>query len=153
MTIGGLGNERCIINLFCWDIFVRAIEKGRFEAAFYLLPFVFMMETVWSPHLNLKMRLDFLSFAFSIFRFHYKQYKKVPANSLFQQRYQSSCLGILFADSVYLKRMMNSIISIAIKLFLNQLCLQRLGSHDLELFYGHMRMMSFNDHVLPLELC
>lgn len=153
MTIAGIGNERCIINLFSWDIFVRAIEKGRFEAAFYLLPFVFMMETVWSPHLNLKMRLDFLSFAFSIFRFHYKQYKKVPANSLFQQRYQSSCLGILFADSVYLKRMMNSIISIAIKLFLNQLCLQRLGSHDLELFYGQMRMMSFNDHVLPLELC
>lgn len=74
---------------------------------------------------------------------------QVPSNSIFQQRYQSSGLGILFRDKVFLCRIINTCIGIAVAIKQNphDLPLQRLGSHDLELFFAYMRLLSFNDNT------
>lgn len=140
--------------LYSWNTLICCLEKGRFEAAYYLLPFVLLIEAIRSPALNKEKRLQFLKYSFYIFKDHLKNIKNVPQTSLFKERYHSSCLGVLFADQIFLYRIINTIIGLSVAIMLNQenLALQRLGSHDLELFFGHMRLMCFNDHTFENAL-
>lgn len=140
--------DQYALSLFSWNTLILAIENGRFDAAFFILPFVYLIEAVRSPLLSQKMRLKFISFAFSLFKFHYQEIQKVPANSMFQQRYHETCLGVLFADNIFLYRIMNTCIGLAIAIKQNpsNLPLQRLGSHDLELFFAYIRLLSFDDN-------
>lgn len=136
------------ISLFSWYSFVTLIEKGRFEAAFYVFPFTLMLEAVRSSSLSKMNRLNFLEFSFEIFKNHLQVIHKIDSNSLFKQRYSEKSLGVLFSDEIFLKRIMNTIIGLAIsiKYFKGNLATQRIGTHDIELFFGHMRLLSYYDN-------
>ena len=60
--------------LYSWNTLICCLEKGRFEAAYYLLPFVLLIEAIRSPALNKEKRLQFLKYSFYIFKDHLKKY-------------------------------------------------------------------------------
>lgn len=144
----GAMKDHYVLSLFSWRTLVDVIIQGRFDAAYYLLPYVFMVEAIRSPLLSYKTRLEFLSGSFTIFKQHYKDLNNANKSDLFRPRFRSSCIGLLFADSIFLKRIMNTIAGIAVGIYLRieNLPLQRISSHDIELFFGHMRMLSYFDH-------
>lgn len=103
-----------------------------------------------SPVLSREKRLEFLEASFNIFREHYIKIMNAPKSDLVQQRFHSSCIAVFFGDKIFLRRMMNTIITISVAILndeIEQLSLQRLGSHDLELFFGLMRAFSYFDHT------
>ena len=116
---------------------------------FVLLKGKYIIKAQRSPLLSLKTRINFLKTAFMIFRSHFKQIIGFSKGDLFQQRFTKSCIGVLFSEEIFLKRIINTCIGIAVSLFLeiDYLALQRESSHDIELFYGHMRFFSFFDNT------
>lgn len=137
------------LSMFSWHTFTRLIDKGRYDAAFYVLPYVYMIEAVRSPTLSKTSRIAFLNYAFILFRHHFHIVENHNPDDMFLPHYRSSCLGVLFADTIFLQRAMNTCIgiAIAIKLDKDRLALARIGTHDIELFYGHMRIVSHFNHT------
>lgn len=142
------------LSIFSWYSFVNTMEKGRFDASYYILPYLFFIESIRSPLLSNETRLEFLSYAFEIFREHLKIIKKIDNNSMFKQRFTSKSLGVLFSDEIFLYRILNTCIAlgIAIKYFPENLATQRVGTHDLELFFGTMRLLSYYDNDISNSL-
>ena len=64
---------------------------------------------------------------------------------MFKQRFSSKSLGVLFGDEIFLIRMLNTIaaLGVAVKYFPDSFATQRVGTHDIELFFGSMRFLSF----------
>ena len=122
--------------------FVEVMRKGRYDVAYYLLPYIYIHEAAISPVLSLKNRLAFLEAAFSIFLEHYNSILNAPNTDLFQQLFHSNCIGIYF-DIIFLKRVMNTIVGIAAALIniKTLLLIQRLSTHDSELFFGYMKFI------------
>lgn len=145
----GAMKDDYIFQLFSWFTFVEVMRKGRYDAAFYLLPYIYVLEAVRSPVLSLKNRIEFLKAAYSIFLEHYNLITQAPKNDLFQQRFHKNCIGTFYADKIFLRRMLNTIIGITVALYNceDDLPMQRLSSHDSELFFGYMRFFSFFDHT------
>lgn len=67
---------------------------------------------------------------------------------MFKQCYTSKSIGALFADEIFLMRIMNTLIGlgIAIKYYAHNLAIQRVGTHDIELFFGIIRLLSYYDN-------
>lgn len=147
-SAGSMKDEYAIL-MFSWFALTETLRKGRYDASYFLLPYVFLMEALKSPLLSVSKRLEFLGSAFTIFRNHYHCIMNAPKNDLFRQRFKQCCIGTYFADKIFLRRIMNSIIGIGVALIKGAdfLCLQRLGSHDAELFFAQMRFFSFNDNT------
>ena len=136
------------LSMFSWYTFTTLMEKGRFEAAFYVLPYVYLVESIRSPLLSKNTRLSFLAYAFDIFKHHYQQVTTSTSDDMFLPRYKKTALGVLFGDEIFLIRLMNTCLGLAIGINSNisTLALARIGSHDLELFYGFMRIVSHFNH-------
>ena len=136
------------LAIFSWYSFVKCLEKGRFDAAFFILPYLLLIEAFRSPLLSNETRQDFLSYAFEIFKMHLKKIRNVGNNSVFKQRYSSKSLGVLFSDEISIIRILNTIValSIAVKYYPDNLATQRVSTHDIELFFGSMRILSFYDN-------
>ncbi|KAK8895862.1 hypothetical protein M9Y10_013748 [Tritrichomonas musculus] len=136
------------LSMFSWRSFVNLMMNGRYESAYYILPFLYLIEAIRSNLLSKTTKLNFLNYAFNIFKKHLEIIRNVDKNSMFKQRYTSKCLGVLFADEIFLMRIMNTIVglAIAIRFFPEDLALQRIGTHDLELFFGNMRLLCFYDN-------
>lgn len=129
------------LALYSWYSFVQVMMKGRFEAAFYILPFFFFIETIRSPLLSQKMRLLFIGTAYRLFVNHLKNIRNVGTNSVFKQRFTSKY-------EIFLIRIINTCISlgVAIKYHPDNLALQRISTHDIELFFGLIRCLSCFDN-------
>ena len=127
---------------------MKAIEKGRFDAAYFILPFVLLNEYKRSPLLSVNLRMNYLSTAFIILRNHYKQITTSNKGDLFQQKFYKSCIGVVFSEEIYLKRIINTVVGFGVALSLNvkNLVKQNVSSHNAELFFGKMRFFSFNDN-------
>ena len=41
--------DQYALSLFSWNTLILAIENGRFDAAFFILPFVYLIEAIRSP--------------------------------------------------------------------------------------------------------
>ena len=64
----GAMKDDYVLALFSWHTFVEVMKCGRYAAAFYILPFVYLVEALRSPHLSRNDRLNFLEFAFDLFK-------------------------------------------------------------------------------------
>lgn len=136
------------LALFSWYSFTKVMSKGRFEAAYYMIPFLLLIESIRSPLLSRKDRFSFIESAFNMFVNHLKIVKNIGNDSVFKQRFTSKSIGVLFADEIFLIRIINTCIGlgVAVKYHYENLATQRIGTHDLELYFGIIRCLSFFDN-------
>lgn len=141
----GAMKDNYALSLFSWYSFLKVMEKGRFDAAYYILPYLFFIEAFRSPLLSNESRLKFLGYSFNLFKEHLLKIYKVNSESMFKQRYSSKSLGVLFGEEIFLMRILNTIaaLGVAVKYFPDSLATQRVGTHCIELFFGSMRLLSF----------
>ena len=93
ITKEGRQKDGYVLKLFSWDTFIKCLNKERYDAAYYLLPFVFLNEGVRSNVLSVKERIAFLDVAYNIFKFHYNNLKTNKPNKLFPQEYRTGAVG------------------------------------------------------------
>ena len=144
----GRMKDSYVISLFSWSSFVKLINAERYEAAYYILPFMCMNEAIRSQAFTIEERKRFLCIAFQVFRIHFHEYETFHNNPLFSGSYSNQRIGTLFADITFIRRCINTIIGITYALSLEsiQLGLERIGTHCLECFFGYMRICTRNDN-------
>lgn len=97
--------------MFSWNTLVSALNSGRFDAAFFILPFVYLAEAIESPLLSKEMRINFLSFSFQIFKYHFQTISKIGSKSLFTQRFKKKN-QMIFMKIHFAKKKKNLMISL-----------------------------------------
>ena len=146
-TKEGRMKDSYALSLFSWESFMKLYEATRNDALYYLLPFTFMNEAVRSKCLTRQERLQFLEVAYLVL---IDQYKSNAANKnpLFTEKFRKTALGTTFADTIFLKRCINTVIGmgVALKIDIDEIGLERVGTHRLECFFGYMRMCSQGNH-------
>ena len=150
----GRQKDGYVLKLFSWEIFIKCLNKERFDAAFYLMPFVFLTEAVRSNSLSRGERMSFLEIAFIAFKLHYENLVKLPKNKLFPQEFKRGSIGTQFGSTVFLQRCINTCISfaVALNLGIQNLGFERIGTHPVECLFGKMRICSHFDHSVKNAL-
>lgn len=91
------------------------------------------------------MRLNFISYSFEIFRFHYLTISRFTCNSL----------GILLNDLIILKKILNNIagIAITIQFYSDDLAISNLDTHLIIFLFAHMQFLTNNNHTFENTIC
>lgn len=89
-------------HFFSWSTFMKAIEKRRFDAAYFILPFIILNEYNGSPLLSVNSRANYLSIAFIILRNHYKQITTANKGDLFRNKCYKCYIGVVFSEKIYI---------------------------------------------------
>ena len=139
----GRMSDSYALELFSYDSFVALIAHSRFEAAFYIFPFVCLNEAVRNANLKRNERFIFLKMAFRVFLYHYQAAKNMPQFKMFPQKYSKTALGTTFGELIFIKRCLSTTVAYGIALNLNipLLGLHRIGTHCVEQNFGVMRML------------
>ena len=137
------------LALYSWYSFTKVVSKGRFESAYYILPFLLFIESIRSPLLSQKTRFSFIKYAFILFKKHLDIIHNIESNSVFKQRFSQNAIGVLFSDEIWLIRMLNTCIGLGVAILYHSefLATQRISTHDIELFFGLIRCLSFQDNT------
>ena len=101
------------LDLFLWHTYIKLLQNARYEAAFFVLPFVLLNESMRSTSLSVEDRLKFIEGAFQIFRFHLKQIQE-NNNPAITQKYKHSSIGTFIGSEIWIKRSINTCIAIAV---------------------------------------
>ena len=136
------------LNIFSWTTYIKLMHEQRYDAAFYILPFVYMSEAIRGVNTSVKEKLNFLKGAYDLFTFHLDNVEKYGSNKYFPSKYRSPAVGTLFGDKVYIKRCINTCIAlgIALKMKTPRLGMERVSTHLLECYFGYMRLVSYFVH-------
>ena len=136
-------NDQYALELFSYEAYINLLAKGRYEAAFYILPFMALNECIRNSNITRKERLLFCDIAFRVFRHHYYVVESVPNNGMFTQRYNKNALGTLFGEKIFIQRCLCTTIGIGVALELNipRIGLDRIGTHCIECGFGIMRIL------------
>ena len=142
-------NDAYALEFFSFDTFVKLVANGRFDGAFYTMPFVFLNEAIRSSQLDKSERLELLSIALKVFLFHYNTIKSFGSSQMFPQRYSKGALGTLFGEMIYIKRLICTTIGIGIAIILDipTVGLSRAGTHSIECHFGIMRMLQHENNT------
>ena len=139
------------IELFSWKTLTELYLHGRNEAAFFILPFACMQEAIRSSCLSTDDRLHFLDIAYRCFRFHIQQIDSPLRCKGVTETFSKNSIGTTIGSRTWIVRCINTVLGIgkALKLHKNGvlpfLHLGRLGSHDVECFFGAMRRLSLGN--------
>ena len=111
----------------------------------YFFPFSIWIESIMSENLTKNTRLYFLKIAFHIFYSYYCQLKNSKFEDGITLNKTQNTLVRWFNKENFIIRSMNTII-LTYSLLMNydEICLNRIGSHPIENFFGHIRIMSKN---------
>ena len=139
----GRMNDQYAVEFFSYDSFIRLLAKGRYEGAFYVLPFMALNEAVRGHNLSKNERIALCDIAFRIFRHHYKILKEAPETKMFPQKYSKEAIGTTFGESIFIQRCMCTTVGIGIALTLEipRIGLERVGTHCIECDFGTMRIL------------
>ena len=150
----GRMNDKYAFQLFSYDAFISLLAKGRFEAAFYVLPFVALNEAARNVELQRQERMKLLEIAYKVFLHHYSNIVSSPPNEVFPQRYSKNALGTSFGDINFIRRCICTTIGFAISLNLNipRVCLGRIGTHCIECHFGTMRYLQNDNNSSDLGI-
>lgn len=143
----GAMKDSYAIALFSWETFTKLISQFRFDGALYIIPFLYMLLSTRSKTLCREDRLKMLELSIKIFYFHLNSVLNSKPNDFFTPTYKESSIGTLFGDYIYIIRCINTAISFAVALINNDdFAFSRVGTHDVEIFFGLMRIIShFNN--------
>lgn len=109
-----------------------------------------MGTAIRSDAINIEDRIELLKASYEIFKTILDSVEKNANNALFPQDFTAGSLGTLFGNKHFLHRLINTCVGLAIgmKLGITDLATQRIGTHDLECFFGYMRLASSYNHTL-----
>ena len=138
------------LAIFSWNTFITLLNSGRYDACFYILLFVYIGTAIRSDAINIEDRIELLKGSYEIFRTILDSVEKNANNTLFPQDFTAGALGKLFGNRHFLHRLINTCVGLAVgmKLGITDLATQRIGTHDLECFFGYMRLASSYNHTL-----
>ena len=149
-TSYGRMKDAYAIAIFSWDTYFSLLKAGRYDACYYIYPFTLMGTAIRSKSINKADRLALLEAAFNIFVNILNIVEDNEKNILFPPEYRSGALGTLFGDKHFLHRLINTCAGIAVGIELDVDCLatQRISTHDLECFFGYMRLAASFNHTV-----
>ena len=93
------------IAIFSWKTLITLLRNNRYDAAYYVYPFVLLGEAIRNENLNIDDRIEMLSQAFNFFLYTLKVVEKNKSNKFFPPKYRSPAIGTLFADQQFLYRL------------------------------------------------
>ena len=133
------------IKLFSIENTLKLYQEQKYNEFIYFMPFSLWIEAIMSPTLTKKSRLYFLRKAFLIFYSFLVQYQKVEFDQgiTFNNTKKSKALCINSYN--FIIRCLNTIIiTYSLIIESDNIALDRIGSHPLENYYRHVRIMSYN---------
>lgn len=152
-TIGAM-KDSYILKLFSWDAFVKLLRAQRFDGAFYIAPFMFLLHVLKSTTLNKLDRFELLSLAIRQFYFYLNQVlDSNDDDSLFTPTFHNkTSIGTLFGTSEYIIRCINTCVAIAIAIEISDNCsfplaVSRVSSFGVECHYGKVRLLFNYNHT------
>ncbi len=146
-NIAAMKDSYCL-KLFSWDTMIKLLSKQRFDGAFYTLPFAYMLQATRSKTLSVDSRLELLECAINYFSFYLKHVKQSKTDDFFTPTYKSSSIGTLFSDEIFLIRCINTCLAFSVALIkYGVIPFARIGTHDIECFFGKMRIFSYYNHT------
>ena len=149
LTTSGRMKDSYPLAIFSWDTYMSLLNAGRYDACFYILPFIYMGTAIRQEEINISDRISLLKSAYEIFMIILNTVKQNGNNKLFPPTFTAGALGTLFGSNNFLHRLINTCVAItvAMKLGITNLATQRIGTHDLECFFGCMRLASSYNHT------
>lgn len=134
-TIGEMKGSY-ILKLFSWDVFVNLLKEQRFDGAFYIAPFMFLLHAIKSTIKNKLDRFQLLSFAIHQFFFPPSFHNKTS-------------IGTLFGTSDNIIRCISTCMATAIAIELSDDCsfplaVSRVSSFGVE---GHLYALRLQSHL------
>ena len=143
LTQLGAMRDGLAIQLFDMNNILFLLQKGDFILMMALLPLSLLQFALRSTNLPIYWRIYSLCLCFWLCYLHYQTVKFRNKNliGLTKNINKKFCSFMII---ISLKRLMNTIICIIIAMFFgfDSLCLDRLGTHCLELFFGLIRGFS-----------
>ena len=135
------------LSLFSWETFYNLILHKRFDGAFYVLPFVYFLQTIKSDFLNRDERLQLLELAVKYLTFHLKNVRKSKSTDFFTPSYTQKSLGTLFGEEIFIIRFINTCVALSIALLRqDEVAFSRICTHDIEGFFGMIRALSYYNY-------
>ena len=147
LSTSGRMKDAYPLAIFSWNTFIELINAGRYDACYYILPFIYM-GTAIREEINTEERISLLKAAYQIFKNILKTVELNESNLLFPAKFSAGSLGTLFGSKNFLHRLINTCVGIAagMRLGIDNLATQRISTHDLECFFGYMRLASSYNH-------
>ena len=142
-------NDQFALEFISYDSFVQLIYACRFEAAYYIFPFMCMNEAIRNATISRKERFIFLKMAYIVMKEHFNQIESNPYTNMFPQKYQSTSIGTCFGPKIFVKRIICTLIAIALSLNIpGKISLDREGTHCIECLFGMIRDHQKNNNTL-----
>ena len=129
------------VNLFTFDNLIKLIESEYYEAVLLFFPFCCWIATIFSPNLDLELRLFFVELSYHII-FKLLQDVNLLLNMDISQRGSNNI--VIFTEELYIIRMLNTLIAFGIALVFGDdtLRMDSLGTHLVENAIGIARQDS-----------
>ena len=133
------------LKLFSFENLNILLESQLYDEYLYFLPFCLWTEAILSNNLTKKTRLYFLRIAFQILYCFYHQVTNVKFMKGITIRKTKNSIAQFFNNQIFIIRCLNTLL-ITYSLILKQdsIKLSRIGSHPLENFFGHIRILCKN---------
>lgn len=129
-----------VLNLFNFENLDKLFAKNCLYELLYCLPYACWAEAATNANLNRQNRIELLRIAFDILFEFLKQNLYCTHSKGITYNHPKNSMAILFADSNFLKRSLNSILGLAhILYFYPDVGIDRIGTHVLENFFGQIR--------------
>lgn len=133
------------IKIFNIENIIKLLKLNKSDEVLYILPFALWSEAILSPPLKKSTRLYFLRISFYVFYYFYYQLMfSVFEKGITVYKTQNS-RALYFNNANFLIRCMNTIIlTYASMQRYDTICLNRVGTHPLENFFGNVRFICKN---------
>lgn len=107
-----------------------------------------MIQATNSPKLNREQRLNLLENSVKLFQKQLNYIKQSSTTDLFTPSFSDNAIGTLFGEEIFVIRCINTAIALSIALLkFDNLAFSRIGTHDVEIFFGRIRLLSFFNYT------
>ena len=142
------------LKLFSLENLFTLLEKNKKDEFLYFLPFTLMIEAILSDSLKKNSRLYFLKISFHILYCFYRLINQKKLISGITIKKTKNSKAQFFNNQIFIIRCLNTIIlTYSIMISRDKIKLNRIGTHNLENFFGRVRMICKNFDSYENFLC
>ena len=129
------------VNLFTFDNLIKLLEAEYYEAVLLFFPFCCWISTIFSPNLDLELRLFFIELSFQII---FKLLQDVHELLGMDIGQRGSSNIVIFTEELYIIRILNTLVAFGIALVFGEdnIRMDSLGTHLVENAIGIARQDS-----------
>ncbi|KAH0800546.1 uncharacterized protein GO595_006749 [Histomonas meleagridis] len=141
---GRMKDHYCL-KIFTMENFFQLLHSSHINMAFYILPYALWSHAIRNSSLSPQTRLDYLCSLLDIFAYHAKNLDRLTPNVQQVKRGHGTQYCCSLNQCI---RIMNTLIGVLRELRArsDDLCLERLGTHNVECQFGLIRIMCHNKH-------